>query len=316
MVAQSFELRLEDVFKRTLPKLAPDMRAQLAEIITPYSLKIIAGVLAFWAAGNLLGYGEIIDIVIGAVGVFSIGMSVFSGIDELFQFARETYSAQTDTNLDDASNHLAKAIAILGIQAVLALLFKGRPRGGRGTVRAEPPKTTGLRYKPITVGDPTRAAGSGITTFWGDVSVSTNGTSDDRALALLHEQVHQFLAPKFYILRKFRVENRAFSYTKSSLFRYIEEALAETIAQVGRWGFSKVFVGLKFPVKYGYVYIMKAGGYNRGMRGGGLLPEGAGLIASGFIQTMAFELWFKSDINPPVSGRTQGSAFHQGLRVR
>ncbi len=41
----TFERRLQETLTRTLPKLGPDARAQLAAIITPQSIAIIASVL-------------------------------------------------------------------------------------------------------------------------------------------------------------------------------------------------------------------------------------------------------------------------------
>jgi uncharacterized membrane protein YeaQ/YmgE (transglycosylase-associated protein family) len=231
--SQSLAERLGEVFELTLPKLSPEARAQLASFVTPQSLAIIAGVVGAWIVGHAFGIGELIDVVLGVVGVVAIGMAVFSGLDELFEFARGTYFATSEADLEAAANPLAKAIAILGIQAVLALLFKGRPKGARVSVGPEPVSGNGLRYRPEIVQDPGLPAGSGSTTFWGDVEVSTAGTSEDRAVVLLHEKVHQFLAPKFYKLRRLRVENRVGSYFKTSLYRYVEEALAETIGQLG-----------------------------------------------------------------------------------
>lgn len=312
----NFEQRLGEVFKRTLPKLGPDARNQLAALIAPESLAIIAGVLVAWVAGHAFGVGEIIDIVLGVVGFFSVGLAVFSGVDELFEFARLTYTANSDADLDRAATHLANGIAILGIQAVLAVLFKGRPRGARVPVDGEPPVGSGLRYRPQIVEDPALPAGSGSTTFWGDVEVSTAGSAEDRAVVLLHEKVHQFLAPKFYPLRRFRVENRVGSYANTSVYRYVEEALAECIGQVGVNGFSKLFVGLKFPVENGYVYLVRAGGFSPWMGGTGLLPEAAGLLASGAVQAFSFQLWFVSGASRPWPGvprnppQQAGSAAH------
>jgi len=289
----SFEDKLGEVFRRTLPQLSPEARQQLAALVEPQSLAIIAAVLVAWIAGHAFGIGEVVDIILGVVGLLSIGLAVFSGIDELWEFAHGTYSATSDTDLDAAADHLARAIAILGIQAVLAVLFKGRPRGGRVPAGPEPPRTPGLRYEPKTVVNPNAPAGSGWTTFWGDVEISSAGSAADRELVRLHERVHQILAPKLYPLRRIRVENRIGSYFKSSLYRYIEEMLAETVAQVGVNGVSKIVVGLKFPVANGYVYLTRAGGYGAAMGGSGLVPEGAALLGTGGILGFTYRLWFK-----------------------
>jgi hypothetical protein len=289
-----FPGRLGEVFQRTLPKLKPNVRDQLAAIIEPASLGIVAGVLTAWIIGHAFGVGEIIDIVIVVLGVASIGLVIFTGLDELYEFASDTYSATNDDGLNAAAEHLARAIAILGIEAVLAVLFKGRPAGGRfKDLGAEPPRTPGWRYKPSIDMEANLPFGvRGRTTPWGDIKISEWITGLDRELVLAHERVHSFLAAKFYPLRRFRLENRFGSYFNSSLYRYFEEALAQSIALVGKIGFEKVFDGIRFPVKNGYVYFTKAGGYSSRMKGRGLVPEFASLIGTGLVQGFAYEIWF------------------------
>ena len=290
----SFERRLEGAFNRTLPKLGPEARAQLAAIITPEALAIIAAVLVAWVVSHAIGVGQIVDIILLTVGVLSIGLAVFVGLDHLYEFATGTYAAKSESDLEVAAGHLAKAISILGIQAVLAVLFRGAPKTGRGgsmNPGPPPPRNPGPRYQPRVKKDPRLAAGEGYTTFWGDITVSTRGSRTDRAVVLLHEKVHQSLAPRLYLLRNVRVENRVTSYFRSSLWRYLEEALAETIALVGVNGVRQAFVGIRFPVDRGYVYFTKGGGYEATMRGGGIVPEGAGLLGTGVIATIPFQLW-------------------------
>ena len=139
-----FEKRLEETFTRCLPKLGPEARTQLAALITPEAIVIIAGVLIAWVVSHAFGVGEIIDIIILAVGVVSIGLAIFTGLDHLYDFAVGTYQARTEKDLDAAADHLAKAIGILGIQAVLAVLFRGAKmpqtvRGSRPPAGPPPP---------------------------------------------------------------------------------------------------------------------------------------------------------------------------------
>jgi hypothetical protein len=294
-----FSGRLGEVFQRTLPKVKPAFREQLAAIVEPASLAIIGGVLTAWMVGHAFGVGEIVDIIIAVVGVLSIGLVIFSGLDELYEFAKETYSASNDDGLTAASDHLARAIGILGIEAVLAVLFKGRPKGGRFDVGPEPPRTPGWRYKPSTTMNATLPRGiNAETSFWGDIRISGRVRGLEREVALAHEKVHRFFIAKFYPLRRFRVENRAGSYFNSSLHRYFDEALAQTIALVGKVGFWKVFEGIGFPVKGGYVYLIKGGGYGE-LKGRGFLPEVASLIGAGMVQGFAYELWFARGETPP-----------------
>jgi hypothetical protein len=296
-----FSGRLGEVFQRTLPKLAPNVRDQLAVMIEPESLAIIGGVLTAWIVGHAFGVGEVIDIVIAVVGVASIGLVIFTGLDELYEFAKDTYSPKNDGSLTAAAEHLAKAIAILGVDTVLAVLFKGRPKGGRfKALGPEPPRTPGWHYRPSIDMDASLPNGvKGRTDPWGNIQITIWATDVERELALSHEKVHSFLAAKFYLLRRFRLENRFGSYFNSSFYRFFEEALAQSIALVGKYGFEKVFQGIGFPFKNRYVYLIKGGGYKPAMKGSGFVPELTSLIGTGMVQGFAYELWFASGETPP-----------------
>jgi hypothetical protein len=290
--------RLAATLRRTLPKVAPEARAQLEALIDPQSLAIMAAVLTAWVASHAFGIGEVIDIIIAVIGVVSIGWAVFAGIDHLYEFGKGVYLGRSDGDFEMAADHLAKAIGILGIQAVLAVLFRGakRPNTGQGTrpvnVGPAPPRTPGARYKPTITADPNLPPGQGSTSFWGNIKFSTRGSATDQALVLVHEKVHQFLAPKLYVLRNYRVQSRGNSYVRSSLYRYIEEALAETVAQVGVNSFRQFFVGARFPVENGYVYLVRAGGRNPLYEGMGVVPEAAAIIYTAVVSGIAIELRF------------------------
>jgi hypothetical protein len=294
----SFEDRLRDVLTRTSAKVGPETKSQLAALVSPDSLKIIAGVLAAWIVAHAFGLGEIIDAILVFGGALSVGWAVFDGIEHLYVFATLAYRGRSAGDFEVAADHLAKAIAILGIQAVLAVLFKGAKnprtgRGGRPNPGPPPPKGPGIRYRPKTIQDPAAPPGTGFADWWGDITISTQGTQTDRALVLLHEKVHHFFVAKLYVLREYRVTNRVGSYVRSSLYRYFEEMLAETIAQVGVNGFKQFFVGLRFPLKNGYVFLMKAGSsLEASWKGSGVLVEGAALIYTGTVSGFAFNLWF------------------------
>jgi len=115
---------------------------------------------------------------------------------------------------------------------------------------------------------------------------------------LLHERVHQALAPRFYLLRDYRVSNRAGSYVRSSLWRYIEEAMAETVAQVGVRGVTEFLEGVRFPVANGYVYLTRTGGYNPQLAGSGVFPEAAALLHQGVVAGIALEVKYQAGPAP------------------
>lgn len=55
IASSSFEEKLTEVLRRTLPKLAPDVRARLAALITPEAIAIIAAVLVAWIVSHAFG---------------------------------------------------------------------------------------------------------------------------------------------------------------------------------------------------------------------------------------------------------------------
>src|SRR4051812_32080000 len=73
-----FEERLGETLRRTLPKLGPEARAQLEGLINPTALGIMAGCLIAWIVSHAFGLGEVIDIILAAIGVLSIGLAIFS----------------------------------------------------------------------------------------------------------------------------------------------------------------------------------------------------------------------------------------------
>ena len=77
----------------------------------------------------------------------------------------------------------------------------------------------------------------------------------EQALVRAHEVVHRFLTPRFGLLRAFRVRLSMSGYLRSALLQYLEEALAETVAQLRVNGTAGALQGLRFPVANGYVTI-------------------------------------------------------------
>ena len=90
----------------------------MAKLLDPVVLATVAGVLATWVISHFIGIGEIVDAILLTAGVLAIGMSVFDGVSELFQFAKSALNASGESDLDTAARHFADAVAILGIQAV------------------------------------------------------------------------------------------------------------------------------------------------------------------------------------------------------
>jgi len=179
--SSSFEERLKFVFTRTVDKVGPEAKAELLQLLSADSLKLIAGVLLAWIVAHAFGLGEIIDAILLVGGALSVGWAIFDGVDHLYEFAKLTYTGRSASEFEMAADHLAKAISILGIQAVLAVIFKGAKwprtgRGGRLNVGPAPAEEAGLRYKPKVIESAAEKAGNGFTDWWGDITISTRGS--------------------------------------------------------------------------------------------------------------------------------------------
>jgi hypothetical protein len=267
--------------RRALPLLGPEARTQVERMISPESLGTVAAVLALWVGSHFIGLGEVVDIVLLVGGVAALGVAVFDGVEELFEFASLSLGAQSEADLEKFAQHFARAVGILGVQAVSGILFRGAPKtwsGGRINVGAPPKFVRGAFSEPrgrwrLEKEGPA----SGVRSSSPDWAPQPIG-----AWRRCMRAFTALLTPKVNILRNFRVSGRAASYKRSALSKYLEEALAETVAQVGVNGWQSVFTGISFPVKNGYVTLLRrASAGQRTLYP--VLPELAGLLAGGFI---------------------------------
>jgi len=256
-----------------------DVAAVIKSMLTVEALATMAAITTAWVISHLFGVGEAADILLLVAGVGALGWAAIEAAKKLEAFATTAYWARNDAELDRAAKYFAEAVAIAGVNAVLALLFKARPKEMfKGPTfkanAANAPKSPGLWYKPTITLDPALRAGEGFTTEWGDIVVSIRGSAADQKLVLLHEKVHSLLTPKFQPLREVRVTLSTNGYNKSYWLRYLEEALAETVAQLGVNGAKGLLTGIRFPVANGYVTITQLGTEAAGVALGPIIVGG------------------------------------------
>lgn len=286
--------RVADGIKRGVARLSPALQAQLQALVTPQALAVAAGFFVAWLVSHAVGIGFVVDAVLLSVGVAAIGLAVFAGIDELIQFGNTAIAARSSAQLDDAAGHFAKGVSILGVQTVVALLLRRAPHTFRGRPLwvGPPPAGAGFVLRPGLRGTRAMGPGEGATSSWGEITISRLGSATDRRLVALHEAVHRALTPRLNVLRHVRVEGRAKSYDRSSLSMYLEEALAESFAQVSVNGARGLFTGIAFPVRHGYVSLFTKYAVQDGVVMP-IIPEIAGLFlgsvnAGGWIWDMHF----------------------------
>jgi hypothetical protein len=134
----TLEQKFSRVLELTPPKLPGHMREEFQKLLDPTVLAIIVGTLIVWAASHAFGVGVIVDIAMLIGGVVFIGMAAFDAAGHLYDFLTLTATADEESDLDQASVMLAKAVSILGVGAFAALVTKGAAK--RGAKKTAPPE--------------------------------------------------------------------------------------------------------------------------------------------------------------------------------
>lgn len=228
--------KVGSAIRRSLSRVPGQTAAKLSALLEPAALALLGGTLLAWAGSHLIGIGEAVDILMMVTGFVFLGWDAIKAVKHLVEFARLSVGANTEADLDRAADHLAQAVAIIGVDVVLAFLTHRSIKAWKG------------RYRPTTIGDPTLPEGTGETTPDGNITYSTAGSQTNQRLVLYHEQVHQFLTPKLQAFRSLRIDLGMTGYSKSQLLRYLEEGLAEAYAQLRVNGIKGLPSAMKFPL--------------------------------------------------------------------
>jgi hypothetical protein len=249
--------RASEAMGRSIKLLPADAAAVIEAMLTPESLAIIATTLAVWAGSHFFGIGEIVDVILLVVGVVALGFSVFSGAQELYEFTGLVVNPKQDTDADAAARHFAKAVSLLGISAIQAILLRGavRPIAARGRPQISPLPNVGKPPPPgnqLRLTRPAAIDGGltlGTTDAYGAISIARNQSLSEQKLTLYHELVHRWFSPKMGPLRQLRAELAMSGYNRSAILRYLEEALAEGYGQLRMNGLAAAFGAYKFPLQ-------------------------------------------------------------------
>ena len=250
--------KLSAGIEHSLKYLPADLKSVGQALLEPKALAIMVGTLLAWAASHAFGIGEVIDLVLLGIGVLSVGFSIFSGAGALVDFVETAIDASTNEDLDEAGKHFARALVVLGIATIQALLLRGPIKAARARyaaparVGAPPPPGT----PPSTTSEPTLPNNAlGSTDAYGNIKISLQQSAASAKETLLHELVHRFFSPRLALLRRFRAQLNIDAYARSWLLRYLEEMLAEGFAQLRANGVLSTFKALYFPITEGYVTL-------------------------------------------------------------
>jgi hypothetical protein len=139
--------KITEAIERSIPMLPSEAQAIIKSMLDPTNIAIVGGTLIAWSSSHFIGIGEIIDAILLTTGVIILGLSVFDGVGELFEFLNVVKRATTDNQLNTAARHFAKAVNILGISIISALLLR---RNARPVL-----KRRSYRYRPMPkIGNP------------------------------------------------------------------------------------------------------------------------------------------------------------------
>ena len=259
--------KIATTMRRALPLLPGDARATVLQMLEPGSLAIIAATLTVWAGSHFFGVGEIADLVLLLVGFAALGFAVFEGSRELYDFATGAIGARSEPDLDAAASHFARAVTLLGIATVQAVLLRGQARtvAARGLPRIYPREPVGLpppAGNELRLSRPASLPGGnlGVTDAYGAIQVSRGQPLSEQQLTLLHELVHRYFSPRTGPFRQFRAQLNINAYQSSALLQYLEEVLAEGYAQLRTHGFAQAVQAYRFPLQGGYVTVSQLAG--------------------------------------------------------
>lgn len=252
--------KVEAAIRLSLPLMSGEARAQVQALLSPQSLAIITGTLVLWAGSHFIGVGEIVDVIGLVVGFTLLGASVLEGGRSLYDFATGSVNARNEDDLKQAAQAFAHAVNVLGISAISAVLLHRSTTAvaSRGMPRIRPRVNVGIPptgIRPISRPYTLPSGAAGQTDWWGNIQIIRNQPIIEQRLTLYHEWIHSVLCPRIGPLRTLRAQVHAFTYVRTALLRYLEEAVAESYAQLRVHGLSQVIVGIRFPLKYGYVTV-------------------------------------------------------------
>lgn len=128
VAGMDIEDRFVEVLKRTAPLLPGEIRDEFLALLAPKNLLIMAGVLAAWAASHYFGVGEVIDVLLLIGGFVALGYQVFTAASDFASAIKLTANAKTSYDLDQAAQHMAKFVAVVGVAIFTALVMKGAKR--------------------------------------------------------------------------------------------------------------------------------------------------------------------------------------------
>jgi hypothetical protein len=265
VAVMSTDEKLTEGLRRSLKYMPADVAKEISDFFLPQAIAVMLTTLVAWGIAHVVGIGEIADLILVIVGFAAMGWSAVTVAKELIAFVAGCTNAKTEVELEDGAKHFASAVAMVGVQVMMAILLRKPARNLRqkGILNV-------LKEKPNLIQEPLprpgalplkftqkMGAGKGWTDWYGNIRISSFGTDDMKWAAYLHEKMHAFLRPKFGPLRELRAGFASSAYNRTAILKYLEEVLAEGYSICEREGYSwtNVKQAFDFPVANRYVTV-------------------------------------------------------------
>ena len=121
------EARVLEVLRRAPRRMPASLREESVKLFAPGPLAATAQVLATWAA-HIIGAGFIIEAMNMADGLTTSSTAGMEAAEKLDQALELVRGARGERELDNAAVLLAECIALIGIPAFAAVIWRGANR--------------------------------------------------------------------------------------------------------------------------------------------------------------------------------------------
>ena len=151
VAAMSIGDRLAESIKRAILKFPGTAGQQLLELLTPEAIATMAVFAAIYIIAHVALVGFAADIVAAGLLLITLKMAgdeVAAIVQEIADFASIASSAKTESDLDNAADHLASAISTLGVEVVVAILLHKAGKAAKPYLK--PPRSANAVASVVT----------------------------------------------------------------------------------------------------------------------------------------------------------------------
>jgi hypothetical protein len=133
------EARVIEVLRRAPRRMPATLREESVKLFAPGPFASAAQVLTTWATAHVIASGFIIEAMLLADGLTVSSSAAVEAAEKLDQALERVRTARDERDLDEAAVPLAESIALIGIPAFTAVIWRGANRFGSAN------KSRGLR---------------------------------------------------------------------------------------------------------------------------------------------------------------------------